>query len=124
MASPLWAEPSSMEFRRVIQMNLQPMPRPRVNRRGGVGFPARYRAHLSRLREHLTGLAPAGAVALTVTIAKKREPTGRAFGDIDNLLKTLLEALPFDDAKVVEIHAVKRYSVVPYITLTITEVRV
>jgi Holliday junction resolvase RusA-like endonuclease len=77
-----------------------------------------------QLREHLAGLAPAGAVALQVTIAKKREPTGRAFGDLDNLLKTLLEALPFDDSRVVEIHAVKRYSVIPYIALAITEVRV
>ncbi len=112
-----------MEFRRVIHIDLQPMPRPRVNRRGGVGFPARYRVHLSQLREHLAELAPVGAVALQVIIAKKRNPTGRAFGDLDNLLKTLLEALPFDDSRVVEVYAVKRYSVVPYVAITAREVK-
>jgi Holliday junction resolvase RusA-like endonuclease len=64
-----------------------------------------------------------GAVALQVVIAKKRNPAARSFGDLDNLLKTLLEALPFDDSLVVEIYAVKRYSLVPYITLTVREVK-
>jgi Holliday junction resolvase RusA-like endonuclease len=88
-----------------------------------VGFPARYRLHLSQLREALAELTPAGAVALQVTIAKKRDPVGRSFGDIDNLLKTLLEALPFDDARVVEVYAAKRYSVVPYVAITAREVK-
>jgi Holliday junction resolvase RusA-like endonuclease len=112
-----------MEFHRVIHIDLQPMPRPRVNRRGGVGFPARYRMHLSQLREHLAELAPVGAVALHVVIAKKRDPAGRSFGDIDNLLKTLLEALPFDDSRVVEVYAAKRYSVAPYVAITAREVK-
>lgn len=99
----------------LVGVNLRPMPRPRVNRRGGAGFPASYRMHLKSLREQLKELeiAEGVGVAVTVLVWKPISPLARGFGDADNLAKTILEALPFDDSKVVQLHVAKLFGVVP-----------
>jgi len=104
---------------------LPPMPRPRVNRRGGVGMPARYRARLqalaAQLREACGDWDPQ-AVRVYVIVRKPQAPTSRGFGDADNLAKTVLEALPWDDSRVVDLQVVKRYSPVPSADVMIQEV--
>lgn len=104
---------------------LPPMPRPRVNRRGGVGMPARYRARLQsiarQIAEACAGWEPI-AVRVYVIVRKPQAPTSRGFGDADNLAKTVLEALPWDDRVVVDLHLVKRWSIVPSTDILIQEV--
>jgi Holliday junction resolvase RusA-like endonuclease len=102
-----------------------PMPRPRVNRRGGAGLPARYRA---RLRSLATQIAEAcgdwnpHAVRVYAIIRKPQSPTSRGFGDADNLAKTVCEALPWDDSRVVDLQVVKRWSIAPSADILIQEV--
>lgn len=98
---------------------LRPMPRPRVNRRGGVGFPAAYRVHLRALKEalaiQLAPPAPGKGVHLVVVVGKPCSPISRTFGDIDNLLKTVFEALPYDDALVRSCLVTKMRSTTPFL---------
>jgi Holliday junction resolvase RusA-like endonuclease len=104
---------------------LPPMPRPRVNRRGGAGLPARYR---SRLRSIAAQIAEAcrdwnpQAIRVYVIVRKPQAPTSRGYGDADNLAKTVLEALPWDDRIVVELQVVKRQCIVPSADILIQEV--
>ena len=99
------------------------MPRARVNRRGGVGFPHAYRAHLVALREAFAHLPkPQGGVVLRVVVYKRLSPLSRGFGDVDNLLKTVMEALPFDDGLVLEATLRKRRSVLDYLLMEVTYV--
>jgi len=102
-----------------------PMPRPRVNRRGGAGLPARYRARLrsiaTQIAEACAGWDPP-AVRVYAIIRKPQAPTSRGFGDADNLAKTLLDALPWDDSRVVDLQVVKRRCVVASADILIQEV--
>jgi len=104
---------------------LPPMPRPRVNRRGGVGMPARYRARLrslaAQIAEACAGWDPP-AVRVYAIVRKPQAPTSRGFGDADNLAKTVLEALPWDDSRVVDLQVVKRRCPVPSADILIQEV--
>jgi Holliday junction resolvase RusA-like endonuclease len=104
---------------------LPPMPRPRVNRRGGVGLPHRYRARLksiaTQIAEACAGWDPP-AVRVYAIIRKPLSPTARGFGDADNLAKTLLDALPWDDSRVVDLQIVKRRCAVPSSEILIQEV--
>lgn len=101
---------------------LRPMPRARVSRRGGVGYPAKYRAHVAALREalaHLPAPRAGEVVRLRVSVFKAQSPTGRSYGDADNLLKTVMDALPFDDALVCEVSLVKRRHVLDFLLLEV-----
>lgn len=104
---------------------LPPMPRPRVNRHGGVGMPARYRARLrsiaSQIADACAGWEPA-AVRVSIVVRKPLSPTSRGYGDADNLAKTVLEALPFDDCRVVDLQVLKRRSPAPSTDIYIEEV--
>ncbi len=104
---------------------LPPMPRPRVSRRGGAGLPHRYRARLKSLAEQIAqacGDWQPNAVRVYVIVRKPQSPTSRGFGDADNLAKTVLEALPFDDCRVVDLQVVKRWSIAPSADILIQEV--
>jgi Holliday junction resolvase RusA-like endonuclease len=104
---------------------LPPMPRPRVNRRGGVGMPARYRARLQSIAAQIAeacGDWDPPAVRVYIVVRKPQAPTSRGFGDADNLAKTVLEALPFDDCRVVDLQVVKRWSIAPSADVYIQEV--
>jgi Holliday junction resolvase RusA-like endonuclease len=104
---------------------LPPMPRPRVNRRGGAGLPARYR---TRLRSIAAQIAQAcgdwnpQAVRICIVVRKPQNPTSRGFGDADNLAKTVLEALPWDDRIVTDLQVIKRRCAVPSTDIYIQEV--
>jgi Holliday junction resolvase RusA-like endonuclease len=104
---------------------LPPMPRPRVNRRGGVGMPARYRARLQSIAKQIAeacGDWDPPAVRVYVIVRKPLAPTSRGFGDADNLAKTVCEALPWDDSRVVDLQVVKRWSIAPSADILIQEV--
>ncbi len=101
--------------RRVWHGRLMPMPRPRVNRRGGVGQSRRYRAHIAALREYFADLPRprvGEGVAVLIVVRKRVSAVSRSFGDVDNLAKTVLDALPFDDVVVVALEVRKVCSVV------------
>ena len=105
---------------------LPPMPRPRVNRRGGVGMPQRYRV---RLRSITAQIAEAckdwdpPAVRVCVVVRKPQAPTSRGYGDADNIAKTVLEALPWDDRIVVDLQVIKRRCIVASADIYIEEVQ-
>jgi Holliday junction resolvase RusA-like endonuclease len=104
---------------------LPPMPRPRVNRRGGVGMPQRYRARLRSIAQQIAEACKdwdPPAVRVYVIVRKPQAPTSRGYGDADNLAKTVLEALPFDDCRVVDLQVVKRWSIAPSADIYIEEV--
>jgi Holliday junction resolvase RusA-like endonuclease len=101
------------------------MPRPRVSRRGGAGLPHRYRARLKSIAQQIAeacGDWDPPAVRVYVIVRKPQNPTSRGFGDADNLAKTVLEALPFDDCRVVDLQVVKRWSIAPSADILIQEV--
>lgn len=94
------------------------MPRPRVNRRGGVGQSSRYRAHLAVLRDFFSDLPMprvGEGVAVLAIVRKRVSAVSRSFGDADNLAKTILDALPFDDSHVVALEVRKVSSVVDFV---------
>ena len=104
---------------------IPPMPRPRVNRRGGAGLPARYRARLRSIAQQVAEACrdwDPPAVRVYAIIRKPLSPMARGFGDADNLAKTLLDALPWDDSRVVDLQVVKRRCVVPSADILIQEV--
>jgi Holliday junction resolvase RusA-like endonuclease len=104
-------------MKRVVwEGELKPMPRPRVNRHAGAGYPAKYKRHLRELRAYFANLRPeTEAVNLTMIVAKRCKPTSKRFGDIDNLAKTILEALPFEDSCVVTLKVYKVQAEKPYV---------
>lgn len=93
--------------------SLKPCPRPKVARRGGTYYPADYRQHLRQLRdwfEHQSRetLLPANArYRLKVTVYKRGRTVSKRYGDLDNLLKTVMDIFPFDDARITEAHVTK-----------------
>jgi Holliday junction resolvase RusA-like endonuclease len=101
------------------------MPRPRVSRRGGAGLPHRYRARLRSIAQQIAeacGDWNPPAVRVYAIIRKPQSPTSRGFGDADNLAKTICEALPWDDSRVVDLQVVKRWSIAPSADILIQEV--
>jgi Holliday junction resolvase RusA-like endonuclease len=102
-----------------------PMPRPRVSRRGGAGLPHRYRARLKSIAQQIAeacGDWDPPAVRICAVVRKPMSPTSRGFGDADNLAKTVLEALPFDDSRVIDLQVIKRRCAVPSTDIYIQEV--
>jgi Holliday junction resolvase RusA-like endonuclease len=89
-------------------------------------MPARYRARLKSIAEQIAeacGDWQPAAVRVYVIVRKPQSPTSRGFGDADNLAKTVLEALPFDDSRVVDLQVVKRQCVVPSADILLQEVK-
>jgi Holliday junction resolvase RusA-like endonuclease len=86
----------------------------------------RYRAHLRQLSAQIKqacGDWDPSAVRIYAIIRKPIHPTSRRYGDVDNLAKTLLEALPFDDSRVVDLQVVKRHAPVASADILLQEVR-
>ena len=105
---------------------LPPMPRPRVFRRGGVGLPHRYRARLRTISAQIAeacGSWDPAQLRVYAIIRKPIAPTSRRYGDVDNLAKTILEALPWDDSRVVDLQVVKRRAPVASADILLQEVR-
>lgn len=93
---------------------LKPCPRPKAARSGGVYYPSDYKRHLQTLRNWFQAhterlpLPPHAYYTVRATVYKKTPPESRHYGDIDNLLKTILDMLPFDDACVTSATVSKR----------------
>ncbi len=110
-----------------LYLSLRPMPRPRVNPRGGTGYPYSYQRHLKVLREQLSQALPAlvGCTAplrVVVVVYKPLHPTSKGYGDADNLAKTVLDALPCDDRIVVSLELHKRKAPTPCLSIFAEEV--
>jgi Holliday junction resolvase RusA-like endonuclease len=89
-------------------------------------MPARYRARLRSIAEQVAtacGDWDPPAVRVCVVVRKPQAPTSRGFGDADNLAKTVLEALPWDDCRVVDLQVVKRRCAVASADIYIEEVQ-
>lgn len=105
---------TSNELYLVWQGRLKPCPRPKVGRGFGVYYPSHYTQHLHQLKawfneETLGVVLPDEAYyKVKVVVYKRDEPSSRRYGDADNLLKTVLDCLPFDDLWVVKASLEKR----------------
>ena len=116
-----------------ILAELEPVPFPRPASNGRRRFnPPRYSAFKDSLgliaNRAMNGRAPlTGNIKLTVVFAKNRPAniTSRNWGDLDNHLKAVLDALNgiafFDDRQVTEIHAFKLCGQ-PHITICLEEI--
>jgi Holliday junction resolvase RusA-like endonuclease len=90
------------------------MPRPRANRRGFVYLPTNYKQFAETLRTMLKQVFRnarwAEQYRLTLRVYKPFHPTSLRYGDGDNLLKTVMDALPFDDRHITVATVEKRSS--------------
>ncbi|GIV08834.1 MAG: hypothetical protein KatS3mg019_0925 [Fimbriimonadales bacterium] len=90
-----------------LKIAIRPAPRPKVARRGGTYYPKPYREQQAQLRaafqqcgfQDLAGQL----VEACMTVRKPVPPTSRRYGDIDNLAKAVLDALPLDDSHIVRL---------------------
>ena len=101
-----------------LRFNIKPKPAPRPrfrNDNGHAYLPAEYQQYIAELRRQLQFQFPAYCLAdnisLTVTFFKNRPINCHNFGDLDNLLKAIMDAMNGivyqDDAQVVTITASK-----------------
>lgn len=92
-----------------LRTDLLPAPRPRLSPRGAY-LPKQYRVYRNRLadvlRDHIPPLQ--GVCCITATVFREIENYEKRYGDVDNLAKTILDALPFDDQFVCELRITKR----------------
>ena len=94
-------------------------PRPRVTRQGRVYYPMNYKVWIKDMRERLKDMSiPDGALHVDLTFIVKRPQRLRKGEriihskrpDLDNMIKSVLDALPIpDDAVVCSITARKYY---------------
>jgi len=97
-----------------INITPKPAPRPRVSQYGRVYMPNDYKEYVKEIQEQVTSqlsICSNEFVGLDITFYKNRNPRHKIFGDIDNLLKGVMDALIglayFDDGQVLEVHAKK-----------------
>ena len=104
----------------IIELAPVACPRPRVTRSGRVYYPVKYREWVKEMKERLSDVyVPDGPIIVEITFVIQR-PQRLGAGereyhdkrpDIDNLVKSVLDALPIDDdARVVKIIADKFYA--------------
>jgi Holliday junction resolvase RusA-like endonuclease len=99
-----------------VRGELVSMPRPRLNHRGGIYLSARYQRFRVQLRAmfdsgKLAGLDwGTGPYRLVVEVWKPFGLETKRYGDIDNLAKSVMDALPFDDSLVAELVVTKHQS--------------
>ena len=104
----------------IIEIAPTACPRPRVTRSGRVYYPVKYREWVKEMKGRLSDVyVPDGPIMVELTFVihrPKRLGTGeREYHDkrpdLDNLVKSVLDALPIeDDARVVKIVADKFYA--------------
>jgi len=108
--SVLWAERlgnSGVHLR--LSTSLLPAPRPRLSKHGAY-LPAQYRKYRESLATELAKHIPSDRrnYAIRITVYRDYDVCDKRYGDVDNLAKTIMDALPFDDARVVAISITKR----------------
>lgn len=98
-----------------VDMTPRPQPRPRVNRNGIVYEPfaisAYKRAIAVAAKNAMRGLTIVTPVLIGIDIRRNLNATSRNFGDIDNHIKSVLDAMNgivyADDRLVISVNAVK-----------------
>lgn len=108
-----------------------PFKRPRFNRRTGITFnDKRYTAYKDALgwfaRQAMHGLSPlTGAVKINVDIYRNRKTQSKSFGDGDNHLKAVMDALTGicyeDDAQVI-VGTFNKFRGTPHIVIELEEI--
>ena len=92
-------------------LDLKSMPRPRVSPRRNVYLPREYKQHLQLLESlirHVSGGGDwHGGYRVEITVRKPHSVFSPRYGDVDNLLKTVMDALPFNDAFVLDARSSK-----------------
>ncbi|RXK19069.1 RusA family crossover junction endodeoxyribonuclease [Macrococcus sp. DPC7161] len=117
-------------------------PRPRFSKVGNfvkTYMPSSYTKHKEFIQKQMPQLLINGSIKLTVLFEmpmpkswsnKKRKEKNKSHHtnkpDIDNLLKTVLDAanghMWLDDNQIVEIHSAKRYAEIPKIKIKLEEI--
>jgi len=92
-----------------LSTSLLPAPRPRLSKHGAY-LPAQYRKYRDALAGELAKHIPSDKqnYAICITVYRDYDVLDNRYGDVDNLAKTVMDALPFDDARVVSISITKR----------------
>lgn len=105
----------------IVQIEPVACPRPRVTRSGRVYYPKKYQDWIKSMKKTLESLEiPEGAIHIEVTFIFHRPRRFSRYGgreihakrpDLDNCVKSLLDALPLgDDCRVASIQARKYYA--------------
>lgn len=93
-----------------INIKPRPAPRPRVNQYGIVYIPTDYKEYITEIQrqanKYLLNYSTDELLSMDVVFRKNANPNGKRFGDIDNLLKGVMDALInyayVDDAQVIQ----------------------
>lgn len=113
-----------------LRFNVKPKPAPRPrfrNDNGHAYLPVEYQNYIAELRRQLQFQLPAYCsadnISLTVTFFKNRPINSHSFGDLDNLLKGVMDAMNGivykDDAQIITVTASKVQSKEEFIHIII-----
>lgn len=108
-----------------IDIEPKPAPRPRVTKIGQVYMEAWYKEYLSNIRlqadKYLCGYCSHDPIRLKVEFHRNIPVKQKRFGDVDNLIKGVMDALIgygyYDDAQIVEVTGIKCHSETPCIKI-------
>lgn len=111
-----------------IEISPKPAPRPRVNQYGVVYMPKDYKEYVAEIQhqanKYLLNYCSDELLNLEVTFRKNVSPRIKRFGDADNLLKGVMDALIgfayHDDAQIVQCKVKKVQSVYEGIDIKIS----
>lgn len=117
-----------MKVKFAVEGDAVPQSRPRFTRNGHAYIPARSRQWRDNLRieafKAMDGREPmTGEVSLVVGVYRRYAPSSPRFGDVDNHLKQVADALNgicyVDDRQIVEATAAKHRDKEPHIEILI-----
>lgn len=105
-----------------------PMERQRITKTGHCYTPSRTREFMKECKNYLVaqykGEVLTQAVKVEINFFKKREPVNKNYGDIDNLAKSVLDAMTgiiyADDKYVTELTVKKYWSTAASIVIKVT----
>ena len=93
-----------------VNITPKPAPRPRVNQYGVVYMPKDYKEYITEIQhqanKYLLNYVSNELLVMDVVFRKNANPRHKRFGDADNLLKGIMDALIgyayFDDAQIIK----------------------
>ena len=120
----------------IINVKPHACPRPRVTRQGRTYYPMNYKVWTKEFKKAIENMAvPSGCLHVDLVFIVKRpkalkRPKTRVLHykrpDLDNMVKSVLDALPIaDDARVVSLTAAKYYAAIdeePHIELHLKQI--